>query len=89
MSYVIDQDVLYPRDAEHRYRLYARRGGELEVLATAAEAGGVGEAIIQLHDDEKKNGGRLSDRGAFGILDVVAGEWLVLPWQRRFPKEER
>ena len=82
MTYAIDHDDLYPRDEEHRYRLYARRGDELEVLATAGEPGGIGEAIVGLHEDEKRAGGRLPDRGAFGILDVIAGEWIVLPWLR-------
>lgn len=86
MTYTIESDALYPRDADHRYRIYARRGRELEILASAPDAGGVGQALITLHEDEKEAGRRLADRGTIGVLDVMAGgptgEWIVLPWER-------
>jgi hypothetical protein len=78
----IPQDDLWPRDAAHRYRIYARRGRELEVLAAAPDAGGVGQAILTLHDDQKQAGRRLADLGVIGCLDVLTPEWVVLPWER-------
>lgn len=80
--YEIDVDVLWPRDEEHRYRLYGRRGRELTVLAAAPTAGGIGEAILQLHADAKEAGGTLGDSGVTGILDAVDREWIVVPWQK-------
>lgn len=81
-------DDLYPRDAEHRYRIYALRGkDDLEVLATSSTPGGIGMALVTLHEDEKARGQRLADRGRIGVLDVLAGgptgEWILLPWVRR------
>jgi hypothetical protein len=78
----IPLDALYPRDEEHRYRIYARRGDELEVLAATGEPGGIGEAIVALDQDERDRGRRLMDLGAFGVLDVIDGRWIVLPWHR-------
>lgn len=80
--YEIDVDDLWPRDEEHRYRIYARRGDELEVLAATGCWAGVGQAIGQLEEDERERGRRLMDRGAFGVLDAVEGRWIVLPWHR-------
>lgn len=92
-AYTIDIDVLYPRDARHRYRIYAVVPGEHpRVLATTATVGGVGAALVQLHKDAKDAGGRLADEGRVGVLDVMAegahgerahGEWVVLPWDRQ------
>lgn len=79
----ITTDQLWPRDEEHRYRLYARRGSQLEVLAAAGTPGGVGVAIFQLDADEREQGGALGDLGAFGILDVIERRWVVSPWHRR------
>lgn len=79
---VIDIDDLWPRDAAHRYRLYARRGQHLHVLAATDSMAGIGTAIGALHEDAKQAGSRLMDEGATGILDAVAGEWIVLPWHR-------
>lgn len=86
-------DELWPRVPEYRYRVYAVRSGgrtsraleEMEVLAAAPDAGGLGQAILTLHEDEKAAGRKLSDRGRIGVLDVLAGpkgEWIVLPWDR-------
>lgn len=83
-------DILYPRDAEHRYRIYTVNDTELEVIAATPTAAGVGEALITIHEDMKEQGMCLSDLGAIGVLDVLGGElptgeWIVLPWQRRLP----
>lgn len=82
----LSDDDLWPRDDEHRYRLYARQGTELRVLATSSTAGGIGQAIVTLHEDEKAVGRRLADRGVIGVLDVMSGgargEWVILPWER-------
>lgn len=72
----------YPRDPENRYRLYVRVGDRLEVIATAPDAGGLGCAIVTIHDDQRTVGRRLADLGRVGVLDAVAGEWIVLPWDR-------
>lgn len=84
-GFVIDSDVLYPRIAEERFRLYGRRGGALDVLATCADFEAVGVAIGQLHADAKEAGGELGDSGALGVLDAVAGEWVVNPFWRETP----
>lgn len=86
IPFEIDTDVLYPRDAEHRFRLYGRIGDSLNVLATTDSPAGIGTAIVQIHDDQKEAGRRLADLGTIGVLDVMAGgprgEWVVLPWER-------
>lgn len=78
----IDGDALYPRDEAHRYRIYARRGqDELDVLACAS-ARSLGLALLTLDEDERERGRRLVDLGAIGVLDAVAGRWIILPWHR-------
>jgi len=84
---------LWPRIPEFRYRLYARRGDELEVLAACPTPGGIGNALVTLNEDEKAVGRRLSDKGVIGVLDVLpdgrrstaTGEWIASP----FPRGER
>lgn len=84
--YVLDADVIYPRDDEHRYRIYARRGSgrtiELEVLACAGSPEALGLALVTLDEDEKEHGRRLIDLGAIGVLDAVDRRWIVMPWHR-------
>lgn len=88
---VIKEDDLWPRDEEHRYRLYARRGRRLDVLAAAPTPQGIGLAIVTLHEDELAVGRRLADRGVIGILDVLpdrpgpTGDWIIPPWTRGSP----
>lgn len=91
-------DELWPRNEENRYRLYAVRSTgpkrwehELEVLAACPNPGGIGCAIVALHEDAKKDGRRLADLGRIGVLDVMpdgrpspSGEWVVLPFDRSF-----
>lgn len=81
-GYVIDIDDLYPRDAEHRFRIYGCRGDSLDVVAVASDLASVGVAIGQIHEDMRSVGGDLGDLGAFGLLDAVAGEWLIKPFPR-------
>jgi hypothetical protein len=80
-EFVIDSDVLYPRDEAHRLRIYARRGDRLQVVA-ATDVDGLGRTLLQLDEDQRQHGERLSDLGAIGVLDAAAGHWLVLPWTR-------
>lgn len=83
-------DDVYPRDAENRYRIYALLGlGDLVILATAPDAGGVGQAILTLHEDQRNAGGTLGDLGRLGVLDTMpegkpsrSGEWIVCPFDR-------
>jgi hypothetical protein len=76
-------DAIYPRDEEHRYRLYARRGrGDLQVLACASDAASLGLALVTLDEDEAEHGRHLYDNGAIGVLDVIKRRWIVLPWHR-------
>lgn len=79
-------DEVYPRDEEHRYRLYARTGRrDLTVLAAASSPAAIGVAIATLHEDQRSVGRRLADLGQIGILDVLAGpkgDWILLPFGR-------
>lgn len=84
-AFGIDVDDLWPRDEEHRYRLYARVGRRLDVLAASDSTAGIGLAISTIHDDQKQAGRRLADLGQIGVMDVLAGargEWIVLPFNR-------
>lgn len=83
-------DDLYPRDDEHRFRLYAVVGDERDVLATAADMAAIGVAMGTIHEDMKAIGRRLCDYGRIGVLDTMpdgrphpTGEWIVQPWDRR------
>lgn len=87
-----DDDVWPRDDPDYRYRLYARRGHTLEVLACAPDAGGIGAAIVALDEDMRAVGGALPDVGVIGILDVAdgpRGRWILLPWQRGQQPTER
>lgn len=84
-----DMDDVYPRDAEHRFRVYAIVGGDRDVIACARDAGGVGMALVTIHEDQKSIGRRLADLGRIGVLDVMPGgvssprgEWVVQPYDR-------
>lgn len=82
----------YPRDdPDYRYRLVAVVGGaeKPHTLAAAPDAGGLGAAIVQLHEDAREAGQKLYDAGKIGILDAMpdgkphpTGAWIILPWQR-------
>jgi hypothetical protein len=83
--FTIPEDAVYPRDEANRYRIYARRGDALNVLATAGSPEALGVALVQLDSDAAEVGERLSDSGAIGVLDAVARRWIVLPWYRTEP----
>lgn len=84
-------DELWPRDAEHRFRIYAVVGDERTVLAATGTAGGIGEALVTLNEDQHAIGRRLVDLGRIAVLDVLptdrkyraTGEWIVSPYDRR------
>lgn len=83
-------DDLWPRDLENRYRIYAIVGDDRTVIAAAPDAGGVGMALITLHEDQKTIGRRLADLGRIGVMDMCPGgvigpkgEWIVQPYDRR------
>jgi hypothetical protein len=80
-TYVIPSTALYPLDEEHRLRIYARVGKRLRVVA-ATDFEGLGPALRQLDADEAEHGRRLCDLGAIGVLDAVAGRWLIPCWHR-------
>lgn len=86
-SVSIPSDVLWPRDRLHRFRIYAVADGRMDVLAAAPTPGGIGQALVTIHEDQKLVGKRLADLGHIGVLDVCAGgptgEWILLPWPRR------
>jgi hypothetical protein len=74
--------VLLPdeRTPEHRYRIYRLPpAGELVLLATTPTAGGIGVALVTLHEE----GEWVADE-AVGVLDTHGkdgpGTWLVNPW---------
>lgn len=91
VEHEIDSDALWPRDEEHRFRIYAVAGDNMKVLAATPTAEGIGTALFTLHEDAKQDGRRLADEGRIGVLDVLAadahnvhprGDWIVLPWDR-------
>jgi hypothetical protein len=86
----LSDDDLYPRDEEHRYRIYGVIGHQRSILAATPDAGGVGVALITIHEDQKSVGRTLADLGRIGVLDTMPngrpsakGEWVVLPYDRR------
>lgn len=81
-DHAIPMDDVYPRDEAHRYRLYARNDDGLNILAATDSPGGLGEAIVQIHADQKEAGRRLADLGQIGVLDAIESDWIVLPWGR-------
>lgn len=82
MSYAIDVDDLYPRDAAHRYRLYFRTDDDPGIpAAAAASLSAIGAAIETLDEDARAAGLRGAvDLGIFGILDAVDERWIILPY---------
>lgn len=94
VAYEIDPELLWPRDLDHRYRIYAVRGPrdeDREVLAATDSPCGIGAALVTLNEDEKEASPRrrLYDLGRIGVLDVMpggkpspSGEWLIHPYWR-------
>jgi hypothetical protein len=93
MTLEMTTDDLWPRDARHRYRVYALLDGELAVLVATSTPEGVGTALVQLHEDVKEYGdGGLDDLGRIGVLDVLPGgreaeegEWILNPYRKGGP----
>lgn len=77
MAYQIDD--FYPRDEAHRFRIYARRGDDLRVVAAGPD---IHVMLTTLDEDAEREGEHLYEQGALGILDAVRGRWLVHPWHR-------
>lgn len=86
-AFVLDGDVVAPRDKANRYRVYrVKDGGRPELVATCRTQGSIGTAICTLGaEDEFLN-------YCVGILDALdhknakgewVGKWLVLPWQEK------
>lgn len=80
-------DDLWPRDLAHRYRVYTLRGEDLHVICACPEPGGIGNAIVAFHDDQKRVGRTLGDLGRLGVMDVCpngepseTGEWVINPF---------
>lgn len=72
-------DDFVPRGmGPERYRLYRLRAGDLQLLATAANAQAIGLALVTLHGEEEFAGGDDS----VGILDTATepGHWIVSPF---------
>lgn len=78
----LPRDEVWPRTPEFRYRIYARQGDKLDVLAATPTPQGIGVALKQLDADERERGRRLVDRGAIGVLDAMEGYWLIMPWHK-------
>lgn len=76
----INHDLVYPRDALHRFRIYVRKGKTLTTLAAAPDMESVGCAIDTLDADQREHGETLGDLGALGVLDAVARTWIVNPF---------
>lgn len=82
----IDDDVYAPRCEEERFRIYARAGGELTLLATAGTPAALGVALMTQDEDCRAAGLRgIIDIGAIGIQDCIDRRWVVMPWHRPGP----
>jgi hypothetical protein len=85
---------LDPHCPEQRYRLYRRRGDDLECVAACGDAAHVVAMIADQRDPEA--GATLDDDDAVGLLDAhglradnpldqygnytLPGSWLIKPW---------
>lgn len=77
-SHTIPSDDIYPRDADHRYRLYALENDQPVVRACASDPGGIGAAIVQLGEDRREAG--LAPE-LVAVLDAVERRWLSSLWK--------
>lgn len=86
-EFVLDGDVIAPRELRQRYRIYRMKKGEqLDLMATCESDQAVGVTLCQLGDE-----GEFLD--AFvGVLDGMdhqdergewIGKWLILPWMTK------
>ena len=89
-DFVLDGDVIAPRNKRERYRIYrVKDGGAPDLVATCRTRGSVGVAICTLGAE-----GMFLDY-CLGVLDGMdhkdakgewVGRWLVLPWQEKSKK---
>lgn len=70
-------DEHVPRGGENLFRIYRLRAGELELVATAPDAGGMGLALVTLAQE-----GEFIVDDAVGVLktDTDPGRWIVNPF---------
>jgi hypothetical protein len=77
----MDIDQLWPRDEQHRYRIYRLGKDGQEVMAATPTKAGVGVAICALSEE-----GEFAPDYRTGVLDVLArgpgrpGRWVVSPY---------
>lgn len=88
----LEFDHVWPRDEQHRYRVYSVNGNRMEVLAAAPDPEGFGLALATIHADERAAGTEgLRDLGMIGVLDVLdggpdaPGNWIIVPFTRKAP----
>lgn len=71
-------DEIVPRgEGDHRYRIYALRVGELELVASAPTPQGMGVALVTMHAEDEFG---IDD--SVGVLDTIEdpGHWVVSPF---------
>lgn len=75
-------DVFYPRDEDHRYRIYRLRHNFLKVMCTTPTSEGIGLALVTLAGEDE-----FTTSDAIGVLDVMAhpeepgtGKWIINPY---------
>jgi hypothetical protein len=83
--FVLDGDVIAPREKRERYRIYrVKDGGAPELVATCRTQGSIGVTLCTLGAE-----GEFLDY-CVGVLDGMdhkdssgewIGKWLILPWQ--------
>jgi len=70
-----------PRDAEHRFRLYGVRDGDvLDILGSAATPADLGVLLVELGKRGNLNGTCIGVLDTYG-KDTRAGTWIVNPYE--------
>lgn len=78
---MISHDDVYPRTAEHRFRLYGRdTHGNIHVIATAPDPEGIGLALVTTAREHREAG---LNPEIVGVLDAVERKWLTALWEGR------
>ena len=71
-------DQIWPRNAEHRYRLYAAKGEELRIVAASPDLAGIGGALATALEEHELRDERV------GVMDTFGGSgpgaWLANPF---------
>jgi hypothetical protein len=78
----LEYELLWPRNEEHRFRIYRLADEEPVCIATAPDESSVGLAIVTIARE-----GQFANCN-FGLLDTHGtdekpGEWLIKPWDQR------